>query len=44
MPQNKVEKLGTELDDLERKLQEFWDYLINPGYIQHKLVGLEDRS
>ena len=44
MPQNKVEKLDTELDDLERKVHEFWDYHINPDYIQHKLVELEDRS
>ena len=37
----KVEKLETELDDLEGKVQEIWDYQINPDYIQHKLVELE---
>ena len=40
----KVEKLETELDDLEGKVQEIWDYQINSNYIQHKLVELEDRS
>ena len=40
----KVEKLETELDDLEGKVQETWDYQINSNYIQHKLVELEDRS
>ena len=42
--ENKVEKLETELDDLEGKVQEIWDYQINPDYIKHKLVELEDRS
>ena len=42
--ENKGEKLETELDDLEGKVQEIWDYQINPDYIQHKLVELEDRS
>ena len=40
----KTEKLETELDDLEGKVQKIWDYQIDPGYIQHKLVELEDRS
>ena len=40
----KVEKLETELDDLEGKVQEIWDYQINSNYIQHKLVELENRS
>ena len=40
----KVEKLETELDDLEGKVHEIWDYQINPDYIQHKLVEVEDRS
>ena len=42
--EKKVEKLETELDDLEGKVQEIWDYQINPDYIQHKLVELEDIS
>ena len=42
--EKKVEKLETELDDLEGKIQEIWDYQINLDYIQHKLVELEDRS
>ena len=42
--EKKVEKLETELDDLKDKVQEIWDYQINPDYIQHKLVELEDRS
>ena len=42
--EKKVEKLETELADLEGKVQEIWDYQINPDYIQHKLVELENRS
>ena len=42
--EKKVEKLKTELDDLQGKVQKIWDYEINPDYIQHKLVELEDRS
>ena len=42
--EKKVEKLETELDDLEGKVQGIWDYQINPDYIQHKLVELEDIS
>ena len=42
--EKKVKKLETELDDLEGKVQEIWDYQINPDYIQYKLVELEDRS
>ena len=42
--EKKVEKLETELDDLEGKVQEIWDYQINLDCIQHKLVELEDRS
>ena len=42
--EKKVEKLETELDDLEGKVQEIWDYQINPDYIQHKLVELGDSS
>ena len=40
----KVEKLETELDDLEGKVHEIWDYQINTDYIHHKLVEVEDRS
>ena len=36
--EKKAEKLETELDDLKGKVQEIWDYQINPDYIQHKLV------
>ena len=42
--EKKVEKLETELDDLQGKVQEIWNYQINPDYIQHKLLELEDRS
>ena len=42
--EKKVEKLETELDNLEDKVQDIWDYQINPDYIQHKLTELEDRS
>ena len=42
--EKKVQKLETELDDLDGKVQEIWDYQINPDYIQHILVELEDRS
>ena len=42
--EKKIEKLETELDDLESRVQEIWDNQINPNYIQHKLVELEDRS
>ena len=42
--EQKVEKLETELDDLKVKVPEIWDYQINPDYIQHNLVELEDRS
>ena len=42
--EKKVEKLETELDDLEGKVQEIWDYQKNPDYIQHKLVELKNRS
>ena len=34
----------TKLDYLEGKVQEIWDYQINPDYIQHKLVELQDGS
>ena len=36
--------METELGDLEDKVQDMWDYQINPDYIQHELVHLEDRS
>ena len=42
--EKKVEKLETELDNLEDKVQDIWDYQINPDYIQHKLTELKDRS
>ena len=42
--EQKVEKLETELHDLKVKVPEIWDYQINPDYIQHKLIELEDRS
>ena len=42
--EKKVEKLETELDNLEDKVQDIWDYQIDPDYIQHKLIELEDRS
>ena len=42
--EKKVEKLETELDDLEGKVQEIWDYQKNPDHIQHKLVELKNRS
>ena len=41
--EKKVEKLKTELENLEDKVQEIWDYQINPDCIQHKPVELEDR-
>ena len=41
--EKKVEKLKTELDSLEDKVQDIWDCQINPDYIQHKLIELEDR-
>ena len=31
--EKRVEKLKTELDSLEDKVQDIWDYQINPGYI-----------
>ena len=34
--EKKVEKLETELDNLEDKVQDIWDYQIDPDYIQHK--------
>ena len=42
--ENEVEKLETKLDNLEDKVQDIWDYQIDPDYIQHKLIELEDRS
>ena len=42
--EKKVEKLETELDNLKDKVQDIWDYQIDPDYIQHKLIELEDRS
>ena len=42
--EKKVEKMETELDNLEDKVQDIWDYQIDPDYIQHKLIELEDRS
>ena len=42
--EKKVEKLETELDNFEHKVQGIWDYQIDPDYIQYKLVELEDRS
>ena len=41
--EKKVEKLKTELEKIEDKVQEIWDYQINPDCIQHKSVELEDR-
>ena len=34
--EKKVEKLETELDNLKDKVQDIWDYQIDPDYIQHK--------
>ena len=42
--ENGVEKLETKLDNLEDKVQDIWDYQIDPDYIQHKLIELVDRS
>ena len=42
--EKKLEKLETELDNLQGKFQEIWDYHINADYIQLKLVESEDRS
>ena len=42
--ENEVGKLETKLDNLEDKVQDIWDYQIDPDYIQHKLIELEDRS
>ena len=42
--ETKVEKLEAELDNLEDKVQDIWDYQVDPDYIQHKLIQLEDRS
>ena len=42
--EKKVEKLETELDNLEDKVQDIWEYQIDQDYIQHKLIELEDRS
>ena len=39
-----VEKLETKLDNLEDKVQDIWDYQIDPDYIQHKSIETEDRS
>ena len=41
--EKKVEKLETELDDLKGKVEEIWDYQINPDYIKYKLVELEKK-
>ena len=42
--EKKVEKLETELDNVEDKVQDIWDYQIDPDCIQHKLIELEYRS
>ena len=42
--ETKVEKLEAELDNLEDKVQDIWDYQVDPDYNQHKLIQLEDRS
>ena len=42
--EKKLEKLETELDNPEDKVQDIWDHQIDPDYIQHKLIELEDRS
>ena len=42
--EKKVEKLKTELDSFEDKVQDIWDNQINSDYIQHKLIELEVRS
>ena len=39
-----VEELETKLDNLKGKVQDIWDYQIDPDYSQHKLIELEDRS
>ena len=33
MSEKKVEKLENELDNLEDKVQDIWDYQIDPDYI-----------
>ena len=42
--EKKVEKLEAELNNREDKVQDIWDYQIDPNYTQHKLIELEDRS
>ena len=42
--EKKVEKLEAELNNREDKVQDIWDYQIDPNYTQHKLIKLEDRS
>ena len=39
--ENVIEK---KVDNLEDKVQDIWDYQIDPDYIQHKLIELQDRS
>ena len=36
--------METKLDNLEDKIQDIWDYQIDPDHIQYKSTGLEDRS
>ena len=42
--QKKVKKLETDLDGVEGKVQEIWDYQINTDYIQLKLAEAGNRS
>ena len=42
--EKKVKKLETDLDDVEGKVQEIWDYQINTDYIQLKLAEVGNRS
>ena len=36
--------METKLDNLEDKIQDIWDYQIDPDHIQYKSTELEDRS
>ena len=39
-----IEHTGADLNDLSDRVDEIYDYQVDPEYVTNKLISLEDRS
>ena len=42
--EGKVNNTESKLADIEHRIEEIYDYQIDPEYVEQKLIDLEDRS